>query len=204
MDSRSDYLVKIRTHAILPLSYFENAYMNIDQLYSRLKEGDANAEEILFENLLLRFRLFAGHKIYNAEEREEVIQKALVIVIQKHAKIEFVSSFAAWAHRVLGNEILKYYRTKASNSKLVSEEILDYEPPANWNPDPALKRKLIDCMKKLLRAYKRHARVLNLKYQGYKTDEICDRLDISSNHFYVIISRARSMLKHCLEKGDIK
>jgi DNA-directed RNA polymerase specialized sigma24 family protein len=46
----------------------------------------------------------------------------------------------------------------------------------------------------------RHARILVMKYQGYRTAEICERMSITPNNLYVTLSRARAMLKACLEK----
>ena len=56
-------------------------------------------------------------------------------------------------------------------------------------------------MKKLILANNRFARVLNLVYQGYKNDEICQRLSINSGHFYVILGRSRERLRHFLDGG---
>jgi DNA-directed RNA polymerase specialized sigma24 family protein len=60
----------------------------------------------------------------------------------------------------------------------------------------------MDCFRKICRSNNRHARVLNLHYQGFTTVEICRRLDISENNLYVLLSRARRALELCLGKDD--
>jgi DNA-directed RNA polymerase specialized sigma24 family protein len=49
----------------------------------------------------------------------------------------------------------------------------------------------------------RYARALNLIHKGFKVPEICRKLNVNANHFYVILKRGRSMLKVCLETGRI-
>jgi len=70
--------------------------------------------------------------------------------------------------------------------------------------DPVLELKLLDCLKKVGQKNIKFARTLNLKYQGYSVEEICDRLEISRENLYTILSRARSALELCLEKGGIE
>ena len=66
-----------------------------------------------------------------------------------------------------------------------------------------LKEQLLFCLERVGQSNRRYARILNLYYQGYTTDEVCLRLGINANHSYVALWRARSLLEICLEKGDI-
>ena len=59
-------------------------------------------------------------------------------------------------------------------------------------------------VKKIVVVNNRFARILNFHYQGYAVVEVCERLRLTSTNFYSILSRARSMLELCLEKGDVK
>jgi RNA polymerase sigma factor (sigma-70 family) len=137
-------------------------------------------------------------------DAEEVVQNSLMVVARKYRGINFETSFAAWAHKVLSNEILKYYRAKSYRQDMFMSSIEGNDTAASWDPNPEIKRRLLDCMKKLCETNSRYARTLNLKYQGYGAEDICRKLKMTANHFYVALSRARSMLKHCLEKGEIE
>jgi len=66
-----------------------------------------------------------------------------------------------------------------------------------------LKKKLLDCLNKINDANTRHARVLNLHYQGFIVREICEKLKLTRNGVYILLSRSRTMLKNCLERGDV-
>jgi len=177
--------------------------LNINDLHKRVTEAEKDAEDYLFKNLSVRFSLFVRQKIGNEQDREEVVQKAIGIVLSKYKGIIFEKSFAAWAHDVLNKEVLKYYRSKYTNMKLFSAADIMTTPPPMWTPDPVLKRKLLDCMKKLIASNQRYARVMNLKYQGYLIEDICEKMNATANNVYVIISRAKSLLKHCLKTGEL-
>lgn len=177
--------------------------MNIDKLYNQCRQGDKTAENELFRNLSARFRLFAELKIRDKVDAEDVVQNAIMTIARKHPAIEFEVSFTAWAHKVLHNEILKYYRSRGYRDELFISAEADTLPQAEWRSDPELKRHLMECMQKLCEANARYARALNLKYQGYEVLEICRKLNVTAGNFYVILSRARSMLKACLDNGDL-
>ncbi len=178
--------------------------MNIDTLYNDCRGGDKAAEERLFEKLSARFCVFAELKIRDEMDAQEVCQKALMIVFEKYRAITFETSFAAWAHKVLHNEILKFYRDQANRDKVLARDDDGSLSASTWNSDPELKRRMLECIKKICRAYIRYARILNLKYQGYTGEEICERLAITPNNFYSMVSRARSLLDTCLETGDVR
>jgi len=63
---------------------------------------------------------------------------------------------------------------------------------------------LVECLRELIRGFPRYARVLNLVQQGYGTEEICERMTISRNNLYVLLSRGRKVLKDCIsyEEGQ--
>ena len=112
--------------------------------------------------------------------------------------------FPAWAHTILKNEIVDYYRSvQVRQRREVGEDAGDLAN-ASETTNPDLKMRLKDCLKKVNAVFPRHARVINLKYQGYGTKEICLRMGITPNNLHVILSRARTLLKNCLESGEIK
>ena len=124
-------------------------------------------------------------------------------ILKKYRKIEFKTSFSAWAHRVLNNKILDFHKIKSSHLKKLEEIYETGNSSPLRNKDNTLEQSLLDCLKQINAAYRRHARVLNLHYQGFKVAEICSKLKVTRTNLYSILSRARNMLETCLEKGDI-
>lgn len=178
--------------------------MNLNNLYKLAASGDGQVQKQLFDHLFVSFRLFVRQKVSDSEEAEEVIQAAMTKIADKYREIEITSSFAAWAHKVLKNEILTYYRSRSSRRKRF-ESLADAEEtkPAS-STDPTLKAQLLECIRKMNQPYPRHVRILNLHYQGFGTEEICRKMEVSQTNFYVILSRARTMLRNCLTTGDIE
>ena len=179
--------------------------LDINSLYSLAKGGDVDAENKLFSSLLVRFRHFADHRIWNSADAEETSQEALMTISKEYKDLKIDSSFEAWAYKVLDNRILKYIQTKKRNKEKIEKMAEnDTKEMVAGNPDLDIKRKLIDCLHKLGSANTRYARILNLHYQGYSTDEICAKMDITTSNLYTTLSRARSLLEYCLQTGKIK
>lgn len=132
-----------------------------------------------------------------------MVQDALAAISREFAELRVESSFAAWAYKVLDNRILASIKGKRSYYSRMKDSADETDHIGATRTDPELMIKLEDCLRKVVRANQKYARILNLSYQGYSIDEICGRLNINRNHAYVLLSRARSMLALCLEKGEI-
>ena len=74
----------------------------------------------------------------------------------------------------------------------------------SYTPDPELKRRLVECLRKIGRVNGRYIRILDLHFQGYTAQEISETLGTTKNSVLISLSRARSKLKVCIEQGDIK
>jgi RNA polymerase sigma-70 factor (ECF subfamily) len=178
--------------------------LKINTLHNKAVGGNKKAEEELFSYLSVRFKLFVQQRIWDRLDAEEIVQDTMMTIAKKYRELDIEISFNAWAHAILENNILNYFRKKKHYEKRLADLSASKENAPSYNPDPILKRKLLDCLKKVGQANQRYARILNLHYQGYSTEEICRRLKLTRNHSYVLFSRAKSMLKRCLEKGDIE
>ena len=174
------------------------------ELYELAVRGDPPSRQELHRQLYVSFRILARHRIRDWNDAEEAVQAAMVKVTSNMDQVADPQRFPAWAHMILRNEIIDYYR--GSQTRRVREvELGGDESPHNFQfVDPDLKMKLKECLKKVNAVFSKHARILNLRYQGYGTQEICARLEITPNNLHVILSRARTLLKNCLETGEIK
>ncbi|MDH3889577.1 MAG: RNA polymerase sigma factor [candidate division Zixibacteria bacterium] len=179
--------------------------MNLNDLYSAARNGDRRAEEKLFDVLTARFRLFSRQRIWDSDVSEEVVQESLLTIYKEYKTITFTSSFAAWAYKVLNNRILaqiKKGQRQASRLQPLPEGDTTVAP-ASEDFDPALKRRLLDCLKKIRSTNLRYARILNLQYQGFDTEDVCRRLAVTRSNLYSLLSRARTVLELCLEEGGV-
>jgi RNA polymerase sigma factor (sigma-70 family) len=179
--------------------------LDINSLFDIASSGNRGATEQLFEGLSARFRLFTRQRIWNGQDAEEVVQEALMTIHKEYRDIDFETSFAAWAYKVLDNRILAYIQTRkrqAGRTQPMTDQC-DIPGAHSHNPNPDLKRKLLGCLDKMGDANVRYARVLNLHYHGFGTNEICGKLELTRTNFYSLLSRARSMLELCLDTGRI-
>ncbi len=176
--------------------------MDINELHKRASIGERSAEEDLFGQLTARFRLFARQRLWDKADIEEVVQESVKTIFEKYREIEFETSFAAWAYRVLNNKLMTFSATRGRREKKIEEQIEQRQTiPDDSTGD--LEERLLDCLNSLNLANKRHARILALHYQGFTVKEISTKLELTPSNFYTILSRARAMLAACLEKGQV-
>ena len=174
--------------------------MGINRLHRQYCAGDESVRELLFQLLSERFQIFVRQRIRNEQDAEEIVQDSLMTVSAKLEDTEIEISFAAWAYRILQNKILTFYRDSSSNRdklEMVAEKAASVEP---YIPDPALKSRLLECLRAVAAANIRHARILNLHYQGFSVEEICHKLKLSRNNLYIMLSRGRAAMRDCLKK----
>ncbi|MFC1475830.1 RNA polymerase sigma factor [Candidatus Zixiibacteriota bacterium] len=177
--------------------------VTLQELYLRARSGHQDDENRFFQLVGERFQAFTEFKTGDSTAAADIVQTALMTIADKYRRVEIMDDIVPWAHRILLNNIMHYFRAKQIKAKReiqLSEGCVSHRIN---NPDPLLKMKLRNCLRKLNQANPRHARILNFCYQGYTTTEICEKLGISRNAFYISLSRARSSLRQCLEKGDI-
>jgi RNA polymerase sigma factor (sigma-70 family) len=174
--------------------------LKVSELYKQLLDGDESARDQLFTQLYVSFRVLARHRLADWDEAEEAVQAAMVKVSGKLDQLAKEGSFAAWAHRILHNAIVD--RQRVIQNRRRRESGLDVAEVYLRGDEECreLRSRLKNCLKEINAEFGRHARVLVLKYQGYRTAEICKKMSITPNNLYVTLSRARALLKACLER----
>jgi RNA polymerase sigma factor (sigma-70 family) len=177
----------------------------INSLFEQARLGDPAKESLLFKALTARFRLFTRQRIWNQVDADEVVQEALTAISREYKGQTFTVSFSAWAYKVLDYRILDYMQRQKRRSGKIDQLPADESVAAVHLDDQYfdLKRRLLACLEKVGTANVRYARILNLHYHGYTTEEICGRLELTATNFYTVLSRARSLLAMCLQQGDI-
>lgn len=177
----------------------------MNHLVELARNGDGDAEGKFLKILFVRFVAIAKRRLGSQDDAEDVAQDACATVLAKYKVDLSIVNFEAWAYGVLRMKIGNYLQKKITRREcpLLDSESHDMTGGSAQGDDPELGLRLSDCVRKLIASFPRYARVLNLIHQGYKSDEICQKLRINPNNMYVILSRGRSMLKCCLETGGI-
>lgn len=176
--------------------------MNINDLYAKARAGDSAAERELFLSLSVRFRAFVRRRGVDDCDAEDVVQNTLLAIAELFKDLKIESNFAGWAHGVLKNRLLRYFKQRSVERNRMSSEASQPEMADNTITDPRMSQAISDCLRSLHEHYPAYARILVLSCQGYSTDEICSKLRITSGNMYTTLSRARAMMRICLrEKG---
>jgi RNA polymerase sigma factor (sigma-70 family) len=140
--------------------------------------------------------------VRDKQDAEDVVQESLAVIYGEYRGLDVHFSFAAWAFTVLRNRMLAYFDKQRGETARTTTFADDLDVPAHGHTERLanLRRRLLLCLKRIGRANIRYARIINLHHQGYGTEEICERLEITPSNFYSILSRGRDMLEKCLEE----
>jgi RNA polymerase sigma-70 factor (ECF subfamily) len=161
---------------------------------------------------------FAGLQLRDAAAAEDAVQEALLAALAGEAGFAGRANLRTWVTGILKHKIVDVIRRQAREPALPVEaeegsEEFDglftrnghwAERPAGWaDPDGALEqsqffRALQMCLERLPA---RTARVFMMReHLGEETGEICKELGITPTHCWVLLYRARMVLRECLQQ----
>lgn len=174
----------------------------LQKLIVRMRQGDRAAEERVFQDLLVRFRAIAQRRLWDDEVAEDAAQDACLTVCQKLREGSTPDHFLPWVHTILRYKIGDRLKERERQRRMLNEKRATSTGQVHRG-DSALRRQLLDCLKKLVQANQRYARVLAMAFQGIKADTASRKMQVNRNNYYVILNRARDTLRACLETGTV-
>ncbi len=160
-------------------------------------------------------------RVNNADIAKDLVQETFFAGLKSAKNFEGKASERTWLTAILKRKIIDYYR-KINSTKGKAEVSMSFythgEKEGNWLEDRVpqswdneaetqiasaeLKNAIEQCIDKLPEKY---AMVFRMKtMQGFGTEEICKELDISPSNLWVIIHRARTQLRSCIEENWFK
>jgi RNA polymerase sigma-70 factor, ECF subfamily len=139
--------------------------------------------------------------VFDLHHAEDVVQEVAQIVAEKFATFDRNQSFVSWALGIARNRILKYYRTRARDRVVLSEdalmrlgEVLEQVGTENEERREALR----NCLKEVSG---RRREVLELRYRhNTKVTEIAEQFSMSTSAVSVMLHRIRVALHDCVER----
>jgi RNA polymerase sigma-70 factor (ECF subfamily) len=161
---------------------------------------------------------YASQELRNREAAEDCVQEALLAALAAEARFEARSNLRTWLTGILKHKIVDTIRRQGRERPLegAEEDLADLDAlfndtghwvdrPQPWDdPDAALHQKqflaaLEACLAGLPA---RTAQVFMLReHLGLETAEICKELALTSTNCWVLLYRARMVLRACLEKN---
>jgi len=164
-------------------------------------------------------------KTGSKETAEDLVQETFLSAVKAIASFKGNSTEKTWLVAILNNKIIDHYRKKdvlksssdylAATESSFHERFFETNPdeyghwlaataPKEWNTESRLDqaefyRILRYCMDKL--PLKLRPVFLAKFIDEEETDKICKDFDLTSSNYWVIIHRAKILMRSCLEKN---
>ena len=133
-------------------------------------------------------------------DADDVLQQVFLTVSEKADDYELETNFMAWARTIARYKIMNHWRRQKSAPEALSEKVLETlvtEPPEEEPEESYFVRNLEDCLSQLPPTARE---LVELRYQReLKPGAIADLKNWTPNSVYVALSRARALLRDCLE-----
>jgi RNA polymerase sigma-70 factor (ECF subfamily) len=130
---------------------------------------------------------------------DDVLQETFLTITKKAASFEPGSNFLGWACAIARYKVLEGGRKAAAGGQPFAPEVIESLCACAPEPEPEDERMkvLAECLSQLAPQARR---AVELRYQqAHKPSEIARLLGWTPNSTYVALSRAREVLKSCVE-----
>jgi RNA polymerase sigma-70 factor (ECF subfamily) len=160
---------------------------------------------------------FALARVSNKQTAEDLVQETFLAAVKSQERFKGQSSEKTWLFGILKHKVIDHYRKHkslvASKDDLRELDNMDrffktdgswQWRPADWRSDPGKSqtvREALDHFYQCLSGLPRKTAdvFVSREIDGLSTKQICNNLDISPSNCWVILYRARVLLRTCLE-----
>ena len=160
---------------------------------------------------------FALARVKDQEIAEDLVQETFLAAVKAQERFKGHSSEKTWLFGILKHKVIDHFRKRKST--IYAQDLLN-DPdnveaffntkggwqtrPAHWstNPGKALETKdFLDHFYRCLSDLPQRSAdaFVYREIDGLSTKEICKHLDITANNCWVLLYRARMLLRKCLE-----
>ena len=164
---------------------------------------------------------YAFSRISNYEKAKDLVQDTFLAALLAQSNFQGKSNERTWLTAILKRKVIDHYR-KINSAKGKAEikmsfyedverkgEWIEERIPQMWDNEAEkdieneeLRKVLELCMDYLPEKYGIVFKMRTL--QNIKTEEICQELEITSSNLWVLIHRARTQLRECIEDNWFK
>lgn len=165
---------------------------------------------------------FAVQRVRQAEVAEDLVQETFLAAVKARERFKGQSTERTWLFSILKHKLIDHYRRQ--NTRRGSELLTDdadavgrmfkadghwHEAPGHWGSDPGKAHEVKAFLDIFYRCMgdlpERSAKVFAYReIDGLSTADICARLEITASNCWVILYRARMLLRRCLEGAGIQ
>lgn len=143
---------------------------------------------------------FVRTLVTDFHESEEVLQRVAVTLVRKYEQYDPSRPFVAWAIGIAKFEVLAFFREHGRDRLVFDDGLVagiaeSHELAAQQSPP--VSRFLAECIEQL---DGRARRAIQLRYaENLRTVQIARAMTITDGAARMILSRARTLLRNCLE-----
>lgn len=159
---------------------------------------------------------YAVVRVNDSDIAKDLVQETFFAGLKSAKNFQGKSTERTWLISILKRKIIDYYRKINSNKGKAEVRMNFYDDgenegnwleervPQKWDnssdkkiENEELRNQIDSCIDALPEKY---AMVFRMKtIQEFETEEICNELDITSSNLWVMIHRARTQLRKCME-----
>lgn len=131
---------------------------------------------------------------------DDVFQETFLTVSRKADDFQTGSNFLGWVCAIARFKVLEALRSRKGQNQMLSAEVI--EALCAGEPSPESEEEKLEVLSRCIGDLPAKTRkVVELRYQqAHKPPEIARYLDWTVESVYVTLSRARSLLRHCMER----
>ncbi len=160
---------------------------------------------------------FALARVQDRNVAEDLVQETFLAAVKARDRFEGRSSEKTWLFGILKHKVIDHFRKRQKT--LLTQDLTDSadridaffgkrgewrDRPAHWRTNPGKAqetRAFLDHFYRCLAGLPRRTAdaFVYREIDGLRTEEICRQLDITANNCWVMLYRARMLLRKCLE-----
>ena len=166
-------------------------------LARRVKSGEKNAYQLLFEKYAPKIYHFSLSYIGNESDSEELVQDVFLKLWEKREILDSTKNIKAYIFKIAINAIYDFVRRKNITNAFNDFVKNSYDPQLNDTWDTVVFNDLKDSIDKLIaRMPEQRRRVFHLsRIKGLSNDEIAQKLNISKRNVENQLYRTIKYLK---------
>ena len=139
--------------------------------------------------------------VLDRHHAEDLVQEVAQVVAEKFATFDRSRSFVSWALGIARNRVLKYYRSRARDRLVLSENALIKLEQALEQVGQEAEDRRMALKICLERIQGRRREVLEMRYsQNAKIADIAQQFSMSADGVFVMLHRIRTMLYGCIHR----
>lgn len=169
------------------------------KIVRQFAKGDHKAYRVIFDELYMPLTMYAFSLLDDKQEVDDIVQNAFIKLWEESKGFDSITAIKSYLYKVVRNSafnILKHNKIKHKHSEVIGREVdIEYDPVEDIIRQEVYSQ-VMEVFEELPSACKN---VYSMSLNGYKHQEISEKLNISVNTVKKQKNRANKYLKEKLK-----